>query len=335
MTCRIADNKPLRKLTADLGLPHKCHSLRGHCIQSLQRRESGDYAMCSPGAVMGYCQGLFNRGSGTPEDHTTHVIQKLEEIGAPHSRSHELLWNLRQANESPGDYVLSAMKPLLGKGRVPVIITDYNSRRNSKEVEAIFNASPHVYEGETMLVRLALDSESVGSAGKMVNDLVGQARQSGKMPSMWPLFQGDLSLQEWNQLRLSVGADWDYVNIAVTPYTSESVLDRLADQITVAQFLVGQTRGISKNGDVTLHPESCLGTQHLNKSYNIFDYAEKLGERRILPTSIICGPSLQEWTDFDNQERLIAYLNQYKKATEQLWPRLEESTRKEVLAFPA
>jgi hypothetical protein len=64
MGCAVANNKPLQKLRIDLGIPTQCHSSRGDCKMSLERKdlqEGEGLIMGGPGAAIGYCQGLFTK----------------------------------------------------------------------------------------------------------------------------------------------------------------------------------------------------------------------------------------------------------------------------------
>src|SRR6195952_1341359 len=120
MACHIAEKRPLSLLRSHLGLAAQCHSFRTTC--SLSRgAPSGAGALGAPGAVLGYCQALFAY-AGSPREHTARVRAALQGIHAPWSSSHELYWGFR-GTESALDFVREGMEPLLGTGRVPVLIT--------------------------------------------------------------------------------------------------------------------------------------------------------------------------------------------------------------------
>src|SRR5258706_11157052 len=120
MVCRVADNTPLKRFQLDLQLPSQCHSMRPNCIQGYEER-TGNYALGLLGTALGYCQALFSY-AGDPESHTRKVTRLLTEIDAPWVNSHELFWGHKLV-ESPSEFVDKAIKPLVGTGRVTVLIT--------------------------------------------------------------------------------------------------------------------------------------------------------------------------------------------------------------------
>ena len=167
MACKLAENQPLTSLRKELDVAPQCHSLREHCIQS-RERQFGEYTMGIPGAVIGYCQALFNRAGG-PQTHTEYVTKLLREISAPWARSHELFWGNRR-NETPTDFMQSGMQPLLGTGRVPILISELDPALHSTTIESIVATNPPVFPGETMLIRVVLSSdESIDSSITLVS----------------------------------------------------------------------------------------------------------------------------------------------------------------------
>jgi hypothetical protein len=333
MACRIAENKPLKKLASDLDLQHMCHSLRGDCIQSLERAQ-GEAVMGSPGAVLGYCQGLFVN-SDKPEKHTSNLIKWLEDINAPHPKSHELLWTNRNS-ESATEYIDKAMQPLIGTGRVPVIITSYDTATDRDAINEILSADAKIYEGETALVRVYLGSaHSKKMSAISLERMTKEVEEKRSIPKFWTLMQGDFPAKDWDKLRQSSGKYWQYANVAATPFTSDEVLENLRDNITVAQFLVSSKKGIHADGTIEVSKEACIGQEVTTRTYNIYEYAQRLSKNGILPTSIICGPSNPEWSIGYNKDRLETYLSHYKAATKDLWPSLKKDKRSEILALPA
>lgn len=328
MVCRIADNHQLEQLQKELGIAPQCHSLRTDCIRALARPQ-GNYVMGGPGAAMGYCQGLFNK-EGTPEEHTRKVREYLKSINAPHPESHELIY---RGEKNVADYIEKAIAPLRGTGRVPILITDLDPAKDMGSIEEILATKPAVHAGESILVRLGLNSnDSIGPTVKIINSLLDKSRSECKMPTWWPLLQAPANSIDWNELKSKLGDAWKYTNIAVTPFSDESVYQH-AKQITVAQFLVGKSEGITPEGNVTMPYEMCVGSSLGNKTYNIFDYAAQLKAHNLRPISIICGPS-QGWTLEQNLERVQKYIPLFKEATRTLW-KLNDKAREKVLSLPA
>ncbi len=223
MTCRIADNKKLQELSNDIGLAPICHSSRADCHRGLER-SNGQYTLGAIGSAIGYCQGLFNR-HGDPSEHTKYLADKLQQIGAPLPFSHELLWAYKGC-ELPSEYRRKACEPLLGTGRVPIIITNFDPATEIKEIADMFESDVPVYSGETMLVRLTLSSEeSAFECAKLLNGLVIEATRAGQMPKMFPLFQADLCPEHLETLKKLAWKFKKYVNIAANPFTDQGVFE--------------------------------------------------------------------------------------------------------------
>ncbi len=338
MGCVIADNKPLKMLRKDLGLPESCHSSRGRCVRDLSVSDhystrSRDYTMASAGAAIGYCQGLFNR-HGSADAHTRHVADQLSSIDAPWPRSHELLLGYSDTADI-GEYLTMAMDPLKESGRVPILITQLDPRTDYDAIKSIVGTKPPVKDGETVLVRLSLASEdSIKPTANLMKDILDNSYRERKMPRWWPLLQTDYGPSEWAALIDALGQAWKYTNIAVTPFTAPSSYDVVRDQVTVAQFLVGKADGVHSDGTVEVPYDSCIREAEENK-YNIFRYAEHVNQEGLLPTSIVCGPSRPEWTLEDNLGRLRKFVPLFTGATKILWDHLDEETRKSVLNLQA
>jgi hypothetical protein len=328
MVCSISDNTPLKRLQVELGLPSQCHSIRPHCIQG-HEKVTGDYALGLPGTALGYCQALFTY-AGDPSTHTRKVARLLTEIGAPWANSHELFWGHRQL-ETPSEYVGKAVEPLLGTGRVPVLITGLDPAKQQDEIRSILNTSPAVQPGETILVRMVLsDSESLSEAASLIRTLILDSKQKAQMPNWWPLFQGDLKAEQWAILWDLLDEDWKYVNIAINPFTSQEVFNLLREQITVAQIPVGLAEGISSDGTIQLAPGMKILGAEDNTMYSLPGFVEKLNSLFSPPTIIILGPSLPEWSDEMNKARLAKLLPALRKCCDELWSDLSEAKRNAV-----
>lgn len=328
MVCSIADNTPLKKLQLDLGLPSQCHSVRPHCIQGYEPK-TGDYVLGLPGTALGYCQALFNY-AGDPAAHTRKVLEALTVIGAPWANSHELFWGHRKL-ESPTEFVNQAIAPLLGNGRVPVLITGLDPASQQEEIQKILVTSPSVQPGETILVRMVLGStESVYDAASIIKDLVSDCRDHTRMPNWWPLLQGDLKVEQWTILRDILDADWQYINAAINPFSTQEVFDFLCEQITVAQVPVGLAEGISPDGEIRLADGMKIMGAPDCSSYSLPKFVESLSSLSSPPTIIILGPSLPSWSDEVNQARLAKLLPVLRSSCDTLWSALPRSRREAI-----
>jgi len=325
MVCAIADNSPLTLLQQSLELVPRCHSYRQHCMQALEPQQGG-FALGIPGAAMGFCQALFNR-VGKSKAHTTRVIALLEEIGAPWAHSHEMFWGYR-ADEGPSEFVAGGMAPLLGSGRVPILITSLDPSFDFETIASVLRTRPPVFEGETMLLRLILrDAESTHAAAKIIKSLLATARTDRKMPVWWPLLQAHMNVSEWLNLKRLLGADWAYVNIAVNPFTASSIFEEFADQITVAQVPIGLAEGMSLDGTVKLALGTRITGAPESGSYSLPGYIDQLACLGLTPTLIVLGPSLPHWTEQMNQHRIAALLPMLRAACDVLWQDLDENRR--------
>src|SRR3989338_2249674 len=148
-----------------------------------------------------------------PQEHTLNLIKQLEEINAPWHRSHELYWNYRE-HEPVEDYIQEAIKPLLGSGRVPILITSLDPAKDKNIIEQILATMPAVMPGETILVRLSLNSsDSIRPAVEIIQSILKNCKKNKSMPVWWPLLQGDLKIDQWKELQAMLGKDWQYVNL--------------------------------------------------------------------------------------------------------------------------
>jgi hypothetical protein len=328
MVCSIADNTPLKQLQLDLGLPSQCHSVRPHCIQGYESR-TGNHVLGLPGTALGYCQALFNY-AGDPATHTLKVLELLTAIGAPWAKSHELFWGHRKL-EHPNEFVYQALKPLLGTGRVPILITGLDPARQQDEIQKILATSPAVQPGETILVRMVLGgTESLYDVAALIKKLLSECRENTRMPTWWPLLQGDLDIEHWSTLWNLLDADWKYVNVAVNPFTSQEVFNLVREQITVAQVPIGLAEGISSEGEIQIAPGMRIMGATEQSSYSLSKFAESLSSLSSLPTIIILGPSLPSWSDEVNQARLAKLLPILRSICDSLWSDLPKSRREAI-----
>ena len=229
---------------------------------------------------------------------------KLEKVDANWTKSHELFWGYRQ-DEPVETYLEQAIAPLLDAGRIPVLITNLDPAKDNDEIEKIFRSKPKGVNEETILVRLAFNSEkSIYPIAKLIKKLIKDSQKTKEMPRWWPLIQAEFDLRTWRKLKKTLGKAWKYSNIAMTPFMNEKIVKELKDQITVAQFFLGKANGIKQNGDIRLDLYTCTGLRGNIRKYNIFSYAKKIKITDSDPTCIICSPSDPRWSVQKNQRRL-------------------------------
>jgi hypothetical protein len=333
MVCSIADNTPLKKLEIELNLPPRCHGKRRECIHGFETQD-GDFVMGLPGTALGYCQALFNN-TGHPTTHTEKVMRLLSEIEAPWSNSHELFWGYRGA-ETPSEYLEQGIKPLLGTGRVPILITGLDPGASRSELEAIMATSPAIPQNETVLVRTVLtDGDSLKKITIVLRDLLAKARATKTMPKWWPLLQGNLRTADWERLRDGLGTDWDYVNVAVNPFVSDEAFELFRDQITVAQIPVGFATGIRSDGNIHIPAEMKITGATKGGGYSLPEFATKLYTLRMPPALIILGPTQPGYSDVDNQKRLAILMPLLQRACDTLWQSLTPERRAAVWRMAA
>lgn len=333
MVCSIADNTPLKKLERELGLPPRCHGKRRECIHGFET-QAGDFVMGLPGTALGYCQALFNN-TGEPASNTQNVRELLREIEAPWFDSHELFWGYRKG-ETPSEYVEAGIKPLIGTGRVPILITSLDPGHNRAEIESIMKTSPAVPENETVLVRTILtNDQSLDEIVKVIREQVMTSRLTNKMPKWWPLLQGDLSIAQWQRLEEQLGEDWSYVNVAINPFVTDETFEFLRSQITVAQIAVGAATGIRDDGEIVLPSTMKLTGAPAHAVYSLSAFVTKLSELLLPPALIILGPSQPGWSDADNQRRVATLLPLLRQACDELWKSLSATRRDEVWQMAA
>jgi hypothetical protein len=220
---------------------------------------------------------------------------------------------------------------LLGTGRVPVLITGLDPAVQRGEIQTILATTPSVQPGETILVRMVLSSgESLNDAAALIHELLATCRKDEVMPRWWPLFQGELGLKQWSKFQGLLRSDWQYVNVAVNPFTDDEVFDFLREQVTVAQLPVGLPDGISPDGVVRLATGMKIMGATKDSSYSIPQFVERLSLLTSPPTIIILGPSLPDWSDEVNQARLAKLLPILRSSCNSLWADLSQVRREAV-----
>jgi len=332
MGCKLAENRPLSRLRAHLGLHSQCHSRRPTCVRGLTQDRT-ETTMGAPGAVLGYCQALF-AASSSPEFHTHKVMRLLGDLGAPWSRSHELFWGYR-IKETPGEFVTRGAGPLCGDGRVPIVITGLDPARDADAIASILSSDIPVASGETVLLRIVLrNSDSIIAVASLLRSLVEQAFHTQAMPQWWPLLQGSLSASAWATLRELTGPAWQYANVAINPFTEQDVFSLCATQITVAQVVVGGPDGVRDSDVFVPGAMQILGTAG-DAVYSVADFIAQLRNLEVVPTIILLGPSQPTWSDEVNQERVNAVLTPLRHACDELWSALPVPRREYIWAQSA
>lgn len=333
MACNLAENAPLQRLREVLGLPSQCHSLRPSCVHGYTQT-TGQWTMGIPGAVIGYCQALFAQESSALL-HTDKVKKLLSEIGAPWANSHELFWGYK-TSEEPQDYLEQGMAPLRGNGRVPILITGLDPARDIEQIKQIFETTPAVSPGETILMRIVLNGDdSINRAVNLIRKVLGECRSQRSMPQWWPLLQGGIDCKQWNQLKTQLGDDWKYVNVAVNPFTPHDVVECINNQITVAQVVVGLADGISDDGMIQLAPGMTISGASESDTYSLMEYMQGLGHLPVVPTLIVLGPSQPAWSDELNQRRIAKLIPLLRQGCEILWKSLPKERQEYVWRLSA
>lgn len=333
MACSIAENEPLKALRNELGIPNQCHSLRKDCFHKLNH-PVGNYTLGIPGAAIGYCQALFKK-VGNSKENTQFIVKELEKMQAPWSKSHELYWG-NKIEESTEDFLRNSVEPLLGEGRMPVLITPLDPKNDIKTIREIAACTPFVFEGETTLIRIVIsNTESVDNIVELMQEILSSCKDKKEMPRYWFLLQATGDFNDWVYMQVRMGDDFKYVNIAVNPFTVDNLPQSCNDNITVAQVILGHKEGIENDGTISLPVGMKITGAKECDSYNIFDYFKKLDTINTAPTLIILGPSLPEWTNKYNAERIEKLLPLMKAACDGLWDGVSEARRKMVWKLTA
>lgn len=333
MGCHLAENAPLTELRSDLALPPVCHSFRRGCRQGLSQ-PSGAVALGAPGAVLGYCQALFAARADAAE-HSTFVRDTLQDINAPWWASHELFWQ-HKGDRSATEFLDAALRPLLGSGRIPVVITGLDPSTDAAAIEEILAARPACAAGETILFRLPLKSSaSIPAAVALLNRLSELAKQDPVMPAWWPLFQANFDAATWQSFREEAGEAWAYANIAVNPFTDPASFEIIKSQVTVAQLPIGLAEGMSDDGLIRLAPGMTISGAPEGATWSLLAYADLLRDLAVAPTLIVLGPSLPTWTDEMNCQRLQRFLPLLESACTRIWKGLPSKRREMILSLAA
>lgn len=333
MGCSIAENEPLKKLRKELGIQNQCHSLREDCFHELGRPK-GEFTLGIPGAALGYCQALFKK-EGSSEENTLNILNLLEKIDAPWAKSHELFWGNKNG-EMTEEFILNSVNPLLGQGRMPVLITPLDPKDSIETIREIVSCKPFTFEGETTLVRIVLsDARSVEKIVGLMNEILDKSRLSKQLPSYWFLLQATSDFSEWSYMAELMKDDFGYTNIAVNPFTIDLLPDFCWNMVTVAQVIVGHKEGITDDGSISIPNEMKITGAKVGDSYNVFDYFEKLQRCETSPTLILLGPSLSEWDNNYNSERLQTILPILRKACNYLWDGVNPRRREIVWGLSA
>jgi len=290
--------------------------------------------LAAPGAAIGYCQALFGF-QRNPAEHTNFVTSQLMRMDAPWRYSHELFWGYH-GKWTAEQYLTAAMKPLIGLGRVPILITGLNPACHKQEIRDIIATTPPLVKGEPLLIRLLLSSkESVIAAAALTAELFERATATHSMPTWWPLFQGNLPEELWLTLKSKLGSLWQYVNIAINPFMSLACLDVVWEQITVAQIPIGLASGIKEEGMVFLEQGTKITGAGENPHYSFLAFIENIKRLRTAPTLIILGPSAPDWPEEWNVLRLQAFLPILRQGIAVLWQPLGATRLESLLKLSA
>lgn len=333
MACKVAENVPLAKLRAALGVGATCHSFRPSCLNGFARIASDTATLAAPGAVLGYCQALFSRHQ-TPAEHTQHVIQALGAINAPWKLSHELFWGYH-GDIDPQTFLDDAMRPLLGVGRVPILITGLDPATDN-ELPAILRARPPIAAGETMLLRVVLQSEaSIVAIARVMRDLLSAASAHSTMPLWWPLLQGSFTNDMWMKAAEIFGEIWPYTCIALNPFSAMDALDVIASQVCVGQVVIGDASGFADDGCITLPAGMKVTGAAPGATYSLPEYIRGLAQLPAIPTLILLGPSLPEWDGQQNTARVARAIQSLRTACDELWSDLPVQRRSYLWSLAA
>jgi hypothetical protein len=333
MGCHLAENAPLTELRSDLALPPVCHSFRRGCRQGLSQ-PSGAVALGAPGAVLGYCQALF---AARPDaaDHSTFVRDILRDIDAPWWASHELFWQ-HKGDRPATEFLDAALRPLLGSGRIPVVITGLDPATDGAAIEEILASRPACAAGETILFRLPLKAAaSVPAAAALLRRLSKQAKQEVAMPAWWPLFQANFDPETWRVFKGMAGEAWSYANVAVNPFIDAASFEVIKSQVTVAQLPIGLAEGMSEDGQIRLAPGMTISGAPDEATWSLAAYTDLLRDLAVAPTLIVLGPSLPGWTDEVNCQRLQRFLPLLETACVRIWKGLPAKRREMILSLAA
>ncbi len=341
MGCKVAENQPLVNLRIALGIKDTCHSTRPDCIRGISTAKAGasETVLTEPGAVIGYCQAMFSR-DGTPAEHTIKVARNLKAIDAPWSSSHELF--LDHAGAMPiEEFLNGAMRPLAGKGRVPIVITGLDPAKDLSRIDELDRSKVPFASNETALFRVMISGrESLTAIAQFMNQKVEGCRKSQTMPVWWPLLQFDsrTNLSDWKYFKGLVGENWKYLNTAVNPFTIRDcpeIFEFVKNQVTVAQIPVGKAAGVDNSGGIQIPSIMKITGTNGDDNYSLPDYASRLEEALpYSPTLILLGAHQREWGAEEDLARVKAIMPHVKSAAQQLWGLNQERTQA-LMRLPA
>jgi hypothetical protein len=250
----------------------------------------------------------------------------------PWPKSHEIFYG-HKGDLSSSSFIDGAAGPLIDGGRLPVFITGLDPSMESEGVREIFESQPSI-SAQTMFVRLQLKSRaSIAAAANLLVSLVEQARMQRQLPRFWPLFQGDLSVSDWQRFVSECGSNWQYAAVAVNPFVSTDVLALLKDQIAVAQIPIGAAEGVNQDGRIVLPGDmNILGTSGKEAEYYLSTFVRNLAIiDNSPPVLIVLGPALQGWTHEESCQRLERFNPLLRLACRNLWGHLTPARVTEIL----
>lgn len=302
MVCRVAENGPLSLLQKDIGAAKQCHSTRPNCVHRLPRANSNGVFGVS-GAFIGYCQALFSF-EGTPSQNTKRISGLLEASNLPWHLSHELFWGHKGAY-SVTDFFTQAAEPLMGDGRVPILISGLDPHEDGDVIDQVLASKPTTVDGETVLLRIVpKSSRAFESVESLIRKLTTECLATRQMPRWWPLVQGSGTVEDWSALAGRLGPLWKYVNVAVNPFTEKSVFEVCREQVTVAQLVAPHVSDIGDDGTIRLSAGMTIPGAVEGATYNLDQFLALLSKLEVWPTTIILGPTQSSWTEEDNVRRV-------------------------------
>ncbi len=205
-------------------------------------------------------------------------------------------------------------------------------------VSEIFAVQAIVPPGETVLVRILLTGldDSIEAGARLVEGILEQVSSKKSVPAWWPLFQGDISLRQWEKFKLRLGNNWQFVNIAINPFVNMEIMHFLAEQITVAQVPIGLFADFDFADGVIRMSEGMkiIGARD-GLYYYLPEYFRDLSLLKITPTIIVLGPSLPSWTRDDNCARITSAAYLIRKHIPILWSGLKSDRVKQLLKLAA
>lgn len=250
----------------------------------------------------GFCQALFRRHD-VPGDHTAFVVCSLEEAGATRPLSHELFYGYLGPDYSIEEFFRSAVGPLKLKGEVPVLITSFEA--DAPKVQDIFRIETRLRK--TILVRVLVSQRSVEAAAGLLRSCVDafNGKRQTTHPKWWPLFQLQGDEDAWKTLKCRVGSAWEYMMIAVNPFSR--ITDDIIPRIVIAQIPIGAADGVGST--MRLAPGVKITGASDSASYDLSAYIRQVRQLPRNPIFIVLGPTKPEWDDQENVVRVSRTLD--------------------------